>query len=212
MARESGKVQTPTKLLLLVAFTLLLTTAQASILGNGSSVPPSPLFPGGTLVATASGTITTPTFSADYAQWVWADPLNSWCTGCLDFVYQFTNHGPEVNERYSMSNFQGFLLDVGTNPFGVHDPTLIDRSGLGPVVGFNFPASDEITPGSSTVLLVIETNALHVTTGFVSAQDGTAGTGVAWAPFAVPEPTSLVLMGGGLIALGKFLRKSAVRK
>jgi PEP-CTERM motif-containing protein len=210
MARESGRKQSPSKLLVLLAFTLLLPCAQASILGNGSSVPPSPLFPGGSLVATASGTITTVTFSTDYMQWVFSDPLNSWCVGCLDFVYQFTNHGPDVNQRYSMSSFQGFFLDVGTDPFGVHDPTLIDRSTLGPVVAFNFPASDEIAPGETTVWLVIETNATHVTSGFVSAQDGTAGSGVAWAPMAVPEPTSLVLLGGGLLTIGRFLRKSQI--
>ena len=81
-----------------------------------------------------------------------------------------------------MSNFNGFLVDVGTDPFGIHDPTLIDRSALGPVIGFNFPASDEIAVGETTVLLVIETNAVAFTGGYVSAQDGTAGSGFAYAP------------------------------
>jgi PEP-CTERM motif len=208
MASESGRLESPAKLLVLLAFALLLPCAQASILGNGNSVPPSPLFPTGTLMATVSGNITTPTFSTDYSQWVYSDPFNTWCAGCLDFVYQFTDHGPDPNERYSMSNFNGFLVDVGTDPFGIHDPTLIDRSALGPVIGFNFPASDEIAVGETTVLLVIETNAVAITGGYVSAQDGTAGSGFAYAPMAVPEPASLMLLGGGLIAVGKFLRKS----
>jgi PEP-CTERM motif-containing protein len=103
------------------------------------------------------------------------------------------------------------MVDAGTNPFGVHDPVTVDRSsGNGAVIGFNFDEfGDEIQPGTTTVWLVIETNAVTFTSGFLSAQDGTAGSGVAFAPLAaVPEPTSMMLVGGGLLALGSFLRKS----
>ena len=48
--------------------------------------------------------------------WVAADPTNTFCTGCLDFVYEFTNNGPHPNQRYSMSSFAGFMIDAGTNP------------------------------------------------------------------------------------------------
>lgn len=208
MENKISTTRIPATLVCLLAVALLAPLANASVLGNGSSAPPSPLFPTGTLVATTSGTITTPTFTATYTQWVYADPTNTWCAGCLDFVYQFTNNGGDANERFSMYNFGAFLADVGTNPFGVHDPTTIDRSMGGPVIGFNFPASDQISPGQTTPLLVIETNALRFTAGFASAQDGTAGFGFAYAPASpVPEPSSLALMGGGLSVFGFLLRK-----
>jgi len=191
----------------LMAMALLVPLSHASVLSNGTSVPPSPLFPTGTIVASITGTIITPTLNVSYTQWVYSDPTNTWCVGCLDFVYQFTNNGPDVNERYSMYNFAGVLADVGTDPFGVHDPIQIDRSSTGPVIGFDFPASDEIAPGQTTVKLVIETNTRHYTTGFVSAQDGTAGFAVAYAPLVVPEPSSLALLGGGLAVAGAMLRK-----
>jgi hypothetical protein len=60
-----------------------------------------------------------------------------------------------------MFNFASVLVDVGTNPFGIHDPTLVDRSLNGSVFGFSFPASDEFAPGQTTPRLVIETNALQ---------------------------------------------------
>ena len=138
-----------------------------------------------------------------------ADPFNTWCAGCLDFVYEFTNLGGDANERFSMFNFAGFNIDVGTNPFGMHDPTTIDRSLGGLVIGFNYPAADQISPGQSTPLLVIETDALAFTSGFVSAQDGTAGYGFAYAPSAIPEPASLALLGGGLALAGGMLRRKS---
>jgi hypothetical protein len=193
----------------LLAFLLFIPVAQASVLGVGGTAPPSPLVPGGTLLTSLSGTVTTFTFSTDYTTWVYSDPFNTWCANCLDFVYQFTNHGPDVNQRFTMYNFGNFNIDAGTNPFGTHDPITVSRSiwGTGQVISFNFDQfGDEITLGETTVLLVIETDALAYTTGYLSVQNGTAGSGIAFAP--IPEPASLVMMGTGLLAIGGFLRRS----
>ncbi|MGA9564219.1 MAG: PEP-CTERM sorting domain-containing protein [Candidatus Korobacteraceae bacterium] len=215
MAHEGGKSQSA-RLVAFLAFTVMfLPVAQASILSVGGTAPPSPLFPSGPTMASTSGTITTPTFTDTYNTWVQADPNNTFCANCLDFIYTFTNLGPAVNQRFSMSSFAGFMVDLGTNPFGVHDPITVSRSLTtgGPVLSFNFDQfGDGINPGETTVDLIVETNALKYTTGYLSAQDGTAGSGVGFQPMSsVPEPTSLMLMGSGLLALGSFLRKSRAR-
>jgi len=205
------------KLIALITFAVSLTAiSQASVLAVGGTAPPTPLAAGGTLLKTATGTITTPTFTTDFTAWVFSDPLNNWCSGCLDFAYTFTNNGPHGNQRFSMSSFAGFSIDAGTNPFNppAHLPNTVSRSVSlnGDVVSFNFDQfGNDIQPGETTVSLVIQTDARNFTTGFVSAQDGTAGFGVAFQPSAVPEPASLMLLGSGLLAVGGFLRKKRDR-
>ena len=213
MLNVTGATRLLLRLACLMAMALLAPVAHANTLGNGTSVPPSPLFPTGTVMAqVVNGTITTKTFTVTYNELVLSDPGNTWCVGCLDFVFWFTNNGGDSNERFTMYNYAGFLIDVGTDPFGVHDPTTIDRSVNGPVIGFNFPASDQISPGQTTPWLVIETNARTFVPGFASAQDGTAGYGFAYGPSSVPEPSSLALLGGGLAVVGTLLRKLQMGK
>jgi hypothetical protein len=213
MLLEIVPAQPVRKLVVLIAFTVALTVAaHASVLGVGGTAPPTALAASGTLMATNTGTITTPTFSATFTTWVFADPSNLWCSGCLDFVYQFTNNGADTNRRYTMGSFAGFLVDAGTNPFGVHDPTTVSRSGglAGNSVSFNFDAfGNDVLPGETTVQLVIQTNAVHFMPGFLSVQDITAGSGNGFQPTGtpIPEPASLMLLGTGVTGLAVFLRR-----
>jgi PEP-CTERM motif-containing protein len=199
--------------LLVLVFSLAVPLLHATVLPAGGSVLPSSLMPGGVLDATTSGTITTPTFSASYTQWVYSDPGNTWCAGCLDFVYQYTNLSGDGLGRFTMYDFANsgvvWKLDVGVDPLGMHDPATVDRNLSGSVVGFNYEAGDEIDPGQTTPLLVIETNATSFDfKGFLSAQDGTAGYATAYEPNSVvPEPSSLGLIGTGLMVVGGFWRK-----
>ncbi len=217
MVRKFVTSQLAAKLLVLLAFTLLLPTAHASVLSVGGLAFPTQITPGGTVVGTASGTITTPSFVATWWEWVYRDPGNSLpgCNGnCLDFVYQFHNdiNSRDVLERFSMSSFatlgMSASVNVGMDTLGVHDPINMTWSTDGEVIAFNFtPFGDQINRGETTQLMVIQTQATQYTDGYVSAQDGTAGSGVALAPAAIPEPASLGLMGAGLIVVGSFVRR-----
>jgi hypothetical protein len=203
-----GKLPTVVHLLLFLMLLVASPLVQGAILNNGDTGPPSFLTPGGTLLATMSGAITTPTFTTSYTTWVYSDPNNTFCPGCLDFTYRFTNQGPDVNERFTAFNFVGFKVDAGFDPSTPGNaPLTVDRAMSGEVIGFNYTGNDTVISGQTTPVLVIETNATKWVSGFVSAQDGTAGYGAAFAPSAIPEPSSLGLVGGGVLIIGGFLRR-----
>lgn len=219
MTSKISKTQLCTKVVVLLALTGLLSIAHASILTPGGNTTPTLMVPMGTVVATVSGTIAAPAspdFTATYTTSVYRDPSNFWCANCLDFVYQFTNLGPAPNERYSMSNFDAFNVSVGMDLLGVLDPFTITRTtvvGGESIIGFVFSSpGPDVPAGTTTQLMVIETNATHWTTGLVSAQNGTAASNIAFQPTAIPEPSSLALIGSGIVAVGGFLRRSGLGK
>ena len=217
MVRKFVTSQLAAKLFVLLAFALMLPAAQASLLTVGGISTPTSIIPGGAQVGFASGTIFAPTFTATFQEWVYRDPGNTLpgCSGkCLDFVYQFHNdiNSKDNLERFSMSSFAGLgmagLVNVGMDKLGIHDPISATWSSDAKVIAFNYtPFGDQINRGETTQLMVIETQATQYTDGWVSAQDGTAGSAPALAPQAVPEPTSLGLLGGGLIVVGGFVRR-----
>ena len=165
---------------------------------------------GWTLLATTGvQALSSGTFTADAEAWVYSDTNNSFCSGCLDFVYLVTRTGGNDSiERITAGSFAGFGTDVGflTGSPGI-TPATIDRSSDGGVIGFNYLGVSSLTGVEGTQVLVIETDALSYAPGLMSSIDSQSANGVGFKPAAVPEPVSFAMLGTGLAILGLLRRR-----
>lgn len=172
---------------------------------------------------------------------VFNDPGNAFGGG-LDFFYQLTNvspctgctSGPDNISRLSMINFLpssipgGLLVDIGINVgsvpgfnnAGTAIPGTVDRVPPGGTIGWTFassaPLAVPLTPGSTSIILEIQTNAQNFSAGgFADAIDGGVTDFHAFQPAGpaqTPEPASMLLFGSGLLGLAPLVRRSLRRR
>jgi len=123
----------------------------------------------------------------------------------LTFVYQFNNattSGQDIN-RVTASDFGGFQTDVGYVTGTGDIPDSVDRTSSNPV-GFNFATG--VLPGTTSSVLIIETDATEFVPGHFSLIDDGVSLNPAFAP-GVPEPKTWAMMIAGLAFLGFAARR-----
>ncbi len=178
----------------------------------GPSVPDIFSSAGWTLLATTGPTVlSAPTFSGVGQAWVYSDTNNVFGPGKLDFVYSYTSNASssDPNERLTAGTFSGFSVDSGYVPGAGLAPDSVSLSSGGSVAGFQFIVNN-LMPGHSTDLLVVETNATLYAPGTYSVQDSTTVSTAGFQPLlATPEPASLALIGAGLLGFSLIRRRSS---
>jgi hypothetical protein len=126
------------------------------------------------------------------------------------FVYQVTLTGGDA-ARVTGGSYAGFTTDVFTNVdgSGTTAPSDASRSASGVVVGFDF--NPNLLPVATSYLLIVDTNATGFTSGPMSVIDDNTFTTPGFAPANTPEPSTLSLLGTGLLAAGAGLRRKMRR-
>ena len=137
----------------------------------------------------------------------------------LTFVYQITVTSGNI-DRLTTESFAvpGISIDVAQSSQGLFGPpypttqaTSASLTSDGTTLGFGFPLPDGLKPGNNSYLLIVNTNLTNYEPGVFSLQDGQTQNFQGFVPSATPEPSTLSLLGTGLLAVGAGLRRKMRR-
>lgn len=209
---------------LLVFAAATVAPAFADSLLPGATITATPLsFAGSSccLAPIITGSIDNESFMVDYTAYVFTgDTNNPFGTSEVDFAYKFHNKNATVVTALEAFNFGSYLLNVGfqdavPNNTPEFDPETESRTANGNIVSFSFD-SPMGTEDWFSDLLLIQTNATSFTTGTLRLDGKGVSADVAgYVPAGpttspVPEPSSLVLFGSGLVGAASVLHRKSL--
>jgi hypothetical protein len=177
--------------------------------GVAAAIEPDPV--GGTTIYTITNSFASPTLSGDLVSSVISgDTSNPYGLSSLTFTYYIVLSAlsPDAASALSIASFLGFQTDMSYSGAGVA-PQFFSRSGDGEVVRFSF-ILDDINPGQTSALLVVQTDAVNYDITSAGILDGQPASVTSLAPLTVvPEPTTFALLLPGLLALRLIKRRNA---
>lgn len=141
---------------------------------------------------------------------LYQEVLRATSDGNLIFAYTLTHDSASNNSvaLLSTANFSDILTQVAYVPDGAAIvPQYFARNTTpGSTVGFYF-SSPSLSPGNTSVVMWIKTDAPYYTGGNSTVQDGVSQNVFTYAPSKVPEPATLSMLGFGLMGLGGVIRR-----
>jgi hypothetical protein len=198
---------------LAIAAVAFMQTAHGNVVPIGTSGPPD-IFTGqsaGTLLASALSPFSVGATSGTLETAVFRE-----AGGTLDFYYQVnvTTTATAVSflNVFGYSGFptadEGYRTDGGSLPGGFVDGTVIPTSVFRAVdrIAFTIP---NVGAGQSSSVLEVQTDArafIGTTSALVAGGDGQTTALTTFAPLA-PEPGSVLLIGGGFLAIAGLRRR-----
>jgi hypothetical protein len=190
--------------------------AHAGPLNPGSSIglpaEPGPL--GGTTIGSSSVPFVSATFSGTLVSKVISGDTSNPFAGGLTFTYELSNNSfsPDAIDRFTLSSYLGFSVDASYPSGSLISsivPTSATRNGSGNQISFNYtgPFEGTLLPGSSSVLLVLQTSATSFQNSFAAIINSSSVNVPTFAPLAVPEPGTAALLILGAVSLAVRRKK-----